>query len=52
MANDKYLKIDPLTGKPEPIGKKDGQAIPGVPNDHDRCLIEFENIKLVRVRRT
>lgn len=46
MAKEKYIKIDPLTGKPEYIGKKDGQAIPGVPDDDDLCLIAFKEVKI------
>lgn len=46
MGNEKYkyIKTDASTGKPEYLGKMDGQAIAGIPHDDDLCFITFKDI--------
>jgi hypothetical protein len=49
MPDEKYIKIDPATGKAEYLDKDDGQKIAGIPKDNNLCFVAFKEVKIPKV---
>src|ERR1700690_739223 len=50
MAKEKYIKIDPTTGKPDYISEDEGKKIKGVAEDKDLCFVEFKAVQIPVVK--
>jgi len=48
-AGEKYIKIDPDSGKPDYISKEDAAKVTGMPEDSKLCEITFKNVKIPKV---
>jgi len=48
-AGDKYIKVDPTSGKPDYISKEDAKKIAGMPDDAQLCEIMFKKAKIPKV---
>lgn len=48
-AGEKYIKIDPTSGKPEYISKDDAKNVAGIPDDVKLCEIAFKPAKIPKV---
>ena len=48
-AGEKYIKIDPTSGKPDYISKDDAKNVAGMPEDAKLCEIAFKPAKIPKV---
>ena len=48
-AGEKYIKVDPTSGKPEYISKEDAKKVAGMPDDAKLCEIAFKDAKIPKV---
>lgn len=46
---EKYIKVDPATGKPEYISKDDAKKVVAMPDEEKLCEISFKPVKISKV---